>query len=208
MSEITILRNLFDQSEPEELLAHFKELQATGGGWETLKGVEVRADLVYPDFGDETLEEIYSELEDGHAVAVTYQERAISEKMTPLVERVQIAAGKIPNYYAKILAGVASRTSKFTKCPGCGSAIAVQYIKELNCRYCGSEELLMNNSHHKYIASLQASLDKFKGQLREALLENKGEVVNSCWLIVGRPIQKAEVVDEPLQPVILDEAAG
>jgi DNA-directed RNA polymerase subunit RPC12/RpoP len=132
-------------------------------------------------------DEIREELADGEAVAVVLETREPSKKMLDLEAKIVTYQNKIRDYKQAIVESLAKRTTKFTKCPTCGSSVSIPHIKGIACPVCQSEELLMTNTHHKKLAGYQEYIDDYTARYNEALESNaRAKVTNRSWLVVTK----------------------
>jgi len=147
--------------------------------------LQLRPDLVYMD-GVGAEKEILEELEPGEAVAVVLESREDSKKALDLEEKIAGYMSKIHEYLNAIVAGVSSRTSKYTKCPYCGSSVSVQHIKDIACPVCGSVELLMTATHHKKLDGYRAYIAEYQARLNEVRATQRTRTINKQWLVVAK----------------------
>ena len=146
--------------------------------------LQIRPDLTYVE-GTHPEAEIREELEPQEAVAVILETHEASKKVVDLEEKIQAYRDKIKAYLDAIVVGQAERTSKFTKCPSCGSAVSVQHIKSIHCPVCGSAELLMTNTHHKKLDGYRSYINDYTARLELARISAKSKVISKSWLVVA-----------------------
>lgn len=145
--------------------------------------LQLRPELIYIA-GTNFINEILEELEPGEAVAVTLETREDSKKVLDLEAKIKIYEEKIESYLDGIVAGLGIRTSKFTKCPDCGSNISVPHIKSLNCPVCGSRELLMTTTHHKKLAGYREYITDYEQRIIEIRASQRSKVLSKQWMVV------------------------
>ena len=145
--------------------------------------MRVRPDLVYLKGANPT-QEILDELDPGEGVAVVLETRESSKKVQDLEEKVRTYEEKIRTYLDNIVTSLSGRTSKFTKCPACGSNVSIPHIKSPNCPVCGSGELLMTATHQAKIEGYRKYINDYQGRLVEAIQTQRTQVIAKEWLVV------------------------
>ena len=182
---MTILDYKLPWCEPSELKDALQILRDSYASWASLGELRVLSNLTY-DTNSAYMDEISEELSNHEVVAVVLEEKEPSKRVLQLQDQIKIYQDKLTNYMDAIVTSLASRTSKYTKCPTCGSHVSVAHIKNANCPVCDSPELLMTNTHHKRINGYKAFIETLNARLAEATASSRSRVVSKSWLIVGK----------------------
>ncbi len=112
-----------------------------------------------------------------------------TKRVQILEERVRAADKAVFEYSRSIVARVRSAKSKTRGCAKCGSAIAVQYIREDRCPVCGNA-FLTTDTDRKRLEKLKQKLEALKQAVETQVkaeaevLKRRGALVH-IWVVGG-----------------------